>query len=66
MALDLLQNDKIGLKNKEISKWSNGSKHDQDQFAEFPYIIVGAVICKNICIKGFKNNESVNNTLLEM
>jgi hypothetical protein len=30
MPLDLFSNENIGLWNKEISKWSNGTKHDQE------------------------------------
>jgi hypothetical protein len=31
--------------------------------AEFPYMIVGAVICKNIKIEGFKTDKKSNRTM---
>ena len=54
--MDLLENENIGLKNKKINQWSNEMQFGQDQDSEFPHIIVGAVVCKNIKINGFKTN----------
>ena len=51
-----MSNENIGLKNKKINQWSNGKQFGQEPDAEFPYIIVGAVVCKNIKINGFKTN----------
>jgi hypothetical protein len=48
MPLELMKNEKIGIKNKNINQWSNGKKKEQEKDSEFPYIIVGAVICRNI------------------
>jgi len=37
--------------------WSNGSHFDQNEDAEFPYYSIGAVILKNISIRGFKLSD---------
>ena len=43
---------------------SNGPKHNQDIDSEStPCIIVGAVISRNIKIKGFKNSENLNENI---
>ena len=43
---------------------SNGPKHNQDINSESPScIIVGAVISRNMKIKGFKNSENLKENI---
>ena len=66
LPLDILSNKNIGLKNKKVNQWSNGKQLGQEPDSEFPYFIVGAVICKNIQINGFKTNDTTKELLIKI
>ena len=46
---------KLEIEYEKESSWSNGSLFNQDEDAKFPYIIVGAIIIRNIQISGMKS-----------
>jgi len=53
----MFENQRIGMIGQNKYSWSNGSCFDQNQNAEFPYYSIGAVILKNISIRGFKMSD---------